>query len=149
MAKSMGTPGHHSFISLLDILFWNHGQLYGVGPSFVAITAYTVLRRLSTRFLSVSVEVCAHSIKRAYLRSGSDDRQEGQACNPHSSSSQSICNEVEVTCQSLTINLSKVTCQTMSFMDFALFTWALSCWTGKGIPQTLGTKLKTYNVNYF
>lgn len=50
------------------------GNRYRVKSHFVATAANTLLRRLSTRFCSVCVGggICAHSAKRAFVRSGTD-----------------------------------------------------------------------------
>lgn len=39
-------------------------------PPFAAITTSTMLGRLCTTLWSVSVKMCAHSVKRAFMRSG-------------------------------------------------------------------------------
>ena len=59
------------------ISFQNHGHSYGVGPTFAAITASTLLGRLSTRCWNISAGTCFHSATRALVRSGTDVGQLG------------------------------------------------------------------------
>ena len=54
-------------------------------PPFAAITASTLLERLSTKLRSVFVGICAHLIKKAVVRSGTNFGQEGLAPNQRSS----------------------------------------------------------------
>ncbi|KAK6322617.1 hypothetical protein J4Q44_G00074090 [Coregonus suidteri] len=49
-----------------NISFHNHGHSYGVGPPFAAITASTILGRLSTRCWNIAPGT------RALVRSGTD-----------------------------------------------------------------------------
>lgn len=65
---NLWTP--HTYMSLLDISFQNHGHYCGVSPShFSALSSSTLLVRLFTRFWRVSMEICAH-----FVRSGTDVR---------------------------------------------------------------------------
>lgn len=77
LGKDLWTPDHQTYTSLLDII-WHY---YGVGPPK---TASIPLRRLSSRFLSVSVGMCVHSAKRPLVRSGSDVEIEEFTSNLHS-----------------------------------------------------------------
>ena len=51
------------------IPFLNHRIYYDVGPPFAAITASTLLGRLSTRFRSVFMGIFDHSSRSAFVRS--------------------------------------------------------------------------------
>ena len=59
-----------------------HRVQYWVGPPFEAITASTLLGRLSTRFRSVSMGMFDHSSRSAFVRSGTDVGREGLAQSP-------------------------------------------------------------------
>lgn len=58
---------------------------------FVAKTASALLGGLPSWYWSVSMGICAHSVKRALVRSGTGVGREGLACCRHSSTSQRCC----------------------------------------------------------
>lgn len=51
-------------------------------PHFAAVTASTLLGRLSTRFVSVSVGISAYSLCEAFVTSDTDVGQEGLHSSP-------------------------------------------------------------------
>ena len=57
-------------------------------PPFAAITASTLLGKVSTRCWNIAVGICFHSATRALVRSGTDVGQLGLTHNQHSNSSQ-------------------------------------------------------------
>lgn len=93
---------------LVGIPFQNHGCSYGVGPLFGATTASTSLERLSTRFWNVSVRICVHSAKSAFVRPRVMAGWEGLACNP-SSSSKLFGVEIRALCRTLESLHNKLT----------------------------------------
>lgn len=79
---------YHTFISYCFTLIW--GSHMTLIP-YCGKAAYTLQGRLSTGHcvcgnLSGSVGICVYSVKRAYIRSGTDAGQEGLVCICHSSS---------------------------------------------------------------
>ena len=105
---------------------------YDVGPSFAAITASTVLGRLSTGFRIVFMGIFDHSSRSTFVRSHTDVGREGLALDSQDS-----------------VQASQVhPHQTLSSMSL----WTLLCalvhshvGTGRGHPQTVPTKLGTWN----
>jgi hypothetical protein len=71
-----------------NISFQNHGHYYGVCPPFAAITASTLLGRLSTRCWNIAAGTCFHSTTRALVRSSTDVGRLGLARSRRSNSSQ-------------------------------------------------------------
>jgi hypothetical protein len=71
-----------------NISFQNHGPSFGVGPPFAAITASTLLGRISTRCCNIAAGTCFHSATRALVRSGTDVGRLGLAHSRCSNSSQ-------------------------------------------------------------
>ncbi|XP_058230352.1 uncharacterized protein LOC131343021 isoform X2 [Hemibagrus wyckioides] len=105
---------------------------YDVSPPFAAITASTLLGRLSTRFRSVFMGIFDHSSRSTFVRSHTDFGREGLALSLRSNSSQRC-----------SIGLRSGLCAGQSssstpdsvihvFMDLALCTGAQSCWKRKG-----------------
>lgn len=66
IAKSMWTPDHDTDLTmcLLNILF----QM--LAPPLAVIITYTSLGKLSSRFRSLVMGICAHSVSRTLVRSG-------------------------------------------------------------------------------
>jgi len=94
------------------------------------MTAATLLGRLSARFWSVSVGICAHSAKRAFVRSGTDVGRESLAHNRHSMGLRSgLCAGQS---SSSTPNSSNHV-----FMDLALCTGAQSCCSSMTVIRSL------------
>ena len=82
MAKSLWTPARPT----------SHSKIMGINmelvPSFAAITASTLLGRLSTRCWNIAAGICFHSATRAFVRSGTDVGRLGVAHSRCSNSSQ-------------------------------------------------------------
>jgi hypothetical protein len=82
MTKSMWTPAHRT----------SHSKIMGINidlvPPFAAITASTLLARLSTRCWNIAAGTCFHSTTRALVRLGTDVGRLGLARSWRSNSSQ-------------------------------------------------------------
>lgn len=68
MAESMWTSNHHTYISLLDILFQNQCYYYRAAPLPLQLLQPSFLGHLSIRLWHVSGGMYAYSAKRASLR---------------------------------------------------------------------------------
>ena len=77
----------YTHMNLSDIPFLIH-RVYDIGPPFAAITASTLLGKLSTKFRSVFMGIFDHSSSSAFVRSDTDVGPEGLAHSLHSNSSQ-------------------------------------------------------------
>uniref|UniRef100_A0A3P8T6V7 mRNA m(6)A methyltransferase n=1 Tax=Amphiprion percula TaxID=161767 RepID=A0A3P8T6V7_AMPPE len=75
-------------MNVSDIPFLIHRVQYDIGPHFAAVTASTLLGRLSTRFRSVFMGIFDHSSRSAFVRSHTDVGPEGLALSLCSNSSQ-------------------------------------------------------------
>ncbi|XP_058258308.1 uncharacterized protein LOC131361290 isoform X2 [Hemibagrus wyckioides] len=120
---------------------------YDVGPPFAAITASTLLGRLSTRFRSVFMGIFDHSSRSAFVRSHTDVGREGLALSLRSNSSQRC-----------SIGLRSGLCAGQSssstpdsvihvFMDLALCTGAQSCWKRKGPAPNCSHKVGSMELS--
>src|SRR4029434_6078389 len=109
-----------------------HILQYGVGPPFAAITASTLLGRLSTNFWSVSVGIGAHSFCRAFMRSGTDVGREGLGRNLRSSSSHRCSMGLTSGLCTGQSSASTLNSSNHDFIVLALCTGAQSCWHRKG-----------------
>ena len=91
-------PYKNNKIHFIDKSMWkparptSHTKIMGINmelvPPFAAITASTLLGRLSTRCWNTVTGICFHSATRAFLRSGTDVAQLGLARSQCSNSSQ-------------------------------------------------------------
>lgn len=75
--QSVQMHSYHTHLSLWHIIFQNHGH---------CLSGYNILHS-SEKAFSVSVGICVHSVKRAFVTSVTDFGQKGLAHSSHSSSS--------------------------------------------------------------
>ena len=127
------------------IALQNHGHLYGVGRPFAATTASTLLERLSTRCQNIAAGTCFHSATRALVRSGTDVWQLGLARNWHSDSSQRWSIGLKSGLCTGQSSSSTPISPSLFCIYLALCTGHCHAETGKGLPQTVATKLEAQN----
>ncbi|KAK3549020.1 hypothetical protein QTP70_025092 [Hemibagrus guttatus] len=104
----LGVPGLQclskvSFKSFLSVIVTSWVQSFSqekclLAPLGLAITASTLLGRLSTRFRSVFMGIFDRSSRSAFVRSGTDVGREGLSCSLRSNSSQSLCRNGRMEC---------------------------------------------------
>jgi hypothetical protein len=84
----IGTLHYQKYVDTCstNISFQNHGHQHGVGRPFAAITASTLLGRLSTRCWNIAAGSFFHSVTRALVRLGTDVGLLGLACSRRSNS---------------------------------------------------------------
>lgn len=111
---------------------------------FTVIISSTLLGRLSTRFQSVAVRMCAHLTARALVRSGTDVEREGLGSNQHPSLSQ--CCSVVLRSELCAGHSSSSTLNTMSsWISFCSLEYHLAG-TGSGlsVPRKGNCKPRAY-----
>jgi hypothetical protein len=129
----------------LNISFQSHGNKYGVGPPFAAVTASTLLGRLSTRSWNIATGICVHSATRALVRLGTDVGWLVLIHSQCSSSSQRCSMEFRW----------RALCRPVKFFHTNLdkpFLYGPHCASGqchaeteKGLPQNVATNLEAHN----
>ena len=135
----------YTHMTLSDIQFLIHRVYYDVSPPFAAITASTLLEKLSTRFRSVFMGIFDHSSRSTFVRSDIDVGQKAWL----SVSAQIHPKGVLSGWGQDSVQASQVLPhQTGSSMSL----WTLLCalvrshvGTGRGRPQTVSTKLGAWN----
>ena len=112
--------------------FQNHGHYYGVGPTFAAITAFTLLGRLSTWGWNIGSKSLQNLATRTLVRSALILG----AIRPGSQSAfqfiPKVFDGVEARARCRPVKLSHVKSTNHFCMDLALCTGAVSCWKRKG-----------------
>ena len=111
-------------------------------PPFAAITVSTLLERLSTRCWNISEGTCFHSATRVLVRSHTNVGRLDLACCQRSNSSQMcLMGFRSVLCAGQSSSSTPI--PTNHF--FNLCTGNCHAETGKGLPQTVSTKLEAEN----
>ena len=141
----------HTHIHYITKSMWtlarqtSHSKMMGINmglvPPFAAITAFTLLVRLSTRhFWNITVGPCFHSATRALVRLATDVGRLGLTRSQRSNSSQR-CSMGLRSGLCLGQSSSSTPISTNYFcMDIALCTRVLSCWNRKGpSPNKVGS----------
>lgn len=100
------------------------------------------LERLSIRIGNLATGICSHSARRALVRSGTDVEQYSLGHSWHSSSSQKSVDGIKV----LDLCRPVKFFQTKFKIPISVWSWFQVRWycdveTGKGLPQTVATKL--------
>ncbi|KAK6307892.1 hypothetical protein J4Q44_G00211630 [Coregonus suidteri] len=140
MDKSMWTPARRT----------SHSKIMGINmelvPFFAAITASTLLGRLFTRCWNIAAGTCFHSATRALVRSGTDVGRLGLAYSRRSNSSQRCS-------MGLRSGLCAGQASSSTLISTNHSVWTSLCAqghchaeTGKGLPQTVATKLEAQNL---
>ena len=127
----------------------SHSKIMGINmelvPPFAAVTASTLLGRLSTRCWNIAAETCFHSGIRVLMRLGTDVRRLGLARSRRSNSSQRCLMGLRSgLCAGQSSSSTPISTNHFC-MDFTLCLGALSTETGKGCLQTVATKLEAQN----
>lgn len=136
----------------LAVQAWNNAHTCKHAPYPYPVLIWTIthyvtksmwtLERLSTRIGNLAEGICSHSARRALVRSGTDVEQYGLGHSWHSSSSQKCVDGIKV----LDLCRPVKFFQTKFKIPISVWSWFQVRWycdveTGKGLPQTVATKL--------
>ena len=114
----------------------SHSKITGINmelvPPFAAITASTLLGRLSTRCWNIAAGTCFHSATRALVRLGTDVGRLGLAHSRCSNSSQRCSMGLRPRFSVGQSSSSTPISTNHFYTGLALCTGALSCWNKKG-----------------